>query len=381
MGRGAGVRQEEDLERTRSAARCPAPTPTPPSSERHRARHGRRWARSGGGNHFLECRWWTRSTTSARPTPSGWRGAAWPCMIHCGSRGFGHQVCTDYLQTHAAGDAQVRHRAAGPPAGLRAGGLARRRQLPWRHGRRRRTTPGPTARSYLALRARRCEQHLRRQPGARWACAWSTTSATTSPSSRSTRSTGGRGGSVRAPQGRHARLPGRATRRRPEVYREVGPAGADTGRHGHGELRAGGHAARRWSETCGCTCHGAGRVMSRQAANRPAERPQIARELAEAGIIVRAERRSTLAEEMPGGLQGRGRGGRGDARGGHHAQGGAPAADGRGEGLKSAGATPRQRPRAQEEPVTAPRRLRPRPPACRLPARCLRARGPAARRL
>lgn len=53
------------------------------------------------------------------------------------------------------------------------------------------------------------------------------------------------------------------------------------------------------SETFGSTCHGAGRVLSRKAAKKRSKGRSIQRELADQGILVRWTGRSTLAEEMP----------------------------------------------------------------------------------
>ena len=52
-------------------------------------------------------------------------------------------------------------------------------------------------------------------------------------------------------------------------------------------------------ETFGSTCHGAGRMMSRSAAKKKSKGRAIHRELADRGIQVRWTGRSTLAEEMP----------------------------------------------------------------------------------
>ena len=52
-------------------------------------------------------------------------------------------------------------------------------------------------------------------------------------------------------------------------------------------------------ESFGSTCHGAGRVMSRHQAIKKAKGRAIWREMEDKGIIVRATGRSTLAEEMP----------------------------------------------------------------------------------
>jgi tRNA-splicing ligase RtcB len=53
------------------------------------------------------------------------------------------------------------------------------------------------------------------------------------------------------------------------------------------------------AETFGSTCHGAGRVLSRTAAKKLSKGRSIQRELADKGIMVRWSGRSTLAEEMP----------------------------------------------------------------------------------
>jgi len=53
------------------------------------------------------------------------------------------------------------------------------------------------------------------------------------------------------------------------------------------------------AETFGSTCHGAGRVLSRKAARKQSKGRSIQQELADKGILVRWTGRSTLAEEMP----------------------------------------------------------------------------------
>jgi tRNA-splicing ligase RtcB len=53
------------------------------------------------------------------------------------------------------------------------------------------------------------------------------------------------------------------------------------------------------SETFGSTCHGAGRLLSRTAAQKASKGRSIHRELENKGILVRWTGKSTLAEEMP----------------------------------------------------------------------------------
>jgi tRNA-splicing ligase RtcB len=53
------------------------------------------------------------------------------------------------------------------------------------------------------------------------------------------------------------------------------------------------------AETFGSTCHGAGRMLSRNQAKKASRGRSISRELQDSGIYVRAAGRTTLAEEMP----------------------------------------------------------------------------------
>jgi tRNA-splicing ligase RtcB len=55
---------------------------------------------------------------------------------------------------------------------------------------------------------------------------------------------------------------------------------------------------KAYSDTFGSTCHGAGRVMSRNQATKVAKGRRIAQELKEKGILVRADSRATLDEEL-----------------------------------------------------------------------------------
>ncbi len=56
---------------------------------------------------------------------------------------------------------------------------------------------------------------------------------------------------------------------------------------------------RAMDETFGSTCHGAGRLMSRNAAKKSAKGRSIEKELLSKGVIARWTGKSTLAEEMP----------------------------------------------------------------------------------
>jgi len=84
----------------------------------------------------------------------------------------------------------------------------------------------------------------------------------------------------------------------PEVYREVGQPILVPGDMGRASYVLAG-TDKAMQETFGSTCHGAGRVLSRKAAKKASKGRAINRELENKGILVRWTGRSTLAEEMP----------------------------------------------------------------------------------
>ena len=84
----------------------------------------------------------------------------------------------------------------------------------------------------------------------------------------------------------------------PDIYRDIGQPvliPGDMGRASY--ILVGTDAAME--QTFGSTCHGAGRVLSRKKAKQAAKGRSINRELEDNGIFVMASSFATLAEEMP----------------------------------------------------------------------------------
>ncbi len=82
----------------------------------------------------------------------------------------------------------------------------------------------------------------------------------------------------------------------PERYRDIGQpvlVPGDMGRYSYVALGQ----PRAMEETWGSTCHGAGRVRSRHEAKRLLKGVDVARRLADRGIVVRCHNRGALAEE------------------------------------------------------------------------------------
>jgi len=84
----------------------------------------------------------------------------------------------------------------------------------------------------------------------------------------------------------------------PAVYREVGQPVLIPGDMGRCSYILVG-TERAMEETFGSTCHGAGRLMSRTQAIKQSRGRSIAQEMEQRGVIVMAEGRATLAEEVP----------------------------------------------------------------------------------
>jgi tRNA-splicing ligase RtcB len=81
-------------------------------SEKARRRGRGQLGSLGAGNHFLEVQLVEQVFDRVAAAAFGLEQGMVCVMIHCGSRGLGHQTCTDQLQTMAA--AMARHRISVP---------------------------------------------------------------------------------------------------------------------------------------------------------------------------------------------------------------------------------------------------------------------------
>ncbi|MEU4773877.1 RtcB family protein [Micromonospora sp. NPDC023644] len=93
--RGFGV--ERDLYRCEDAGAVGDADPAR-VSERAIERGARQVGSLGSGNHFLEVQAVEEVYDDAAATAFGLRPGQVCVMIHCGSRGLGHQICTDYVR-------------------------------------------------------------------------------------------------------------------------------------------------------------------------------------------------------------------------------------------------------------------------------------------
>lgn len=288
-----GFGEPGDLERIESGGAIEGADPSIISDkayERGRAQQGT----LGSGNHFLEVQYVDEIYDERAASELGLFKGQITVMIHTGSRGFGHQVCTDFLE--------IMERAA------RKYGI----ELP---DKELACAPvnSPEAQDYLAaMRAAANYAWANRQCLMHWTKECFMKVFNISPrelgltliydvahniakieehlvNGKKMRLVVHRKGATRAFPPGHPELP--------EVYRKLGQPviiPGDMGRYSY--LLLGTEKAMK--ETFGSTCHGAGRLLSRHQAIKKAKGRAIAREMEDKGIIVRSAGRETLAEEM-----------------------------------------------------------------------------------
>jgi len=289
-----GFGEKEDLDHTESQGCIEGADPdliSPKAYERGSAQLGT----LGSGNHFTEIQYVDTIYDEQTAGSLGLFKDQITVMIHTGSRGFGHQVCTDFLE--------VMQRAA-----QKYGIVLPDRELacaPFN---------SPEARDYLSsMRAAANFAWANRQFIMHWVKESFMNIFRTGPkmigmsliydvahniakveehvvNGSKMKLVVHRKGATRAFPPGHPDLP--------EVYKQTGQPVIIPGDMGRASFVLIG-TERGMKESFGSTCHGAGRLMSRHQAIRRAKGRSIWREMQDMGIIVRATGKGTLAEEMP----------------------------------------------------------------------------------
>jgi tRNA-splicing ligase RtcB len=274
---GYGV--PDDLERIESGGCLDGADPGKVSA-RARERGRRQLGTLGSGNHFLEVQVVDEIHDAPTAEALGIRLGQVMVMIHTGSRGFGHQVCTDYLEV--TGRALRRYDISVPDRQLAcapAGSAEARDYL-----------GAMRAAANFAFANRQLLTHWARDVFARELGADARELAVVYDVAHNIAKVEEHvvDGAVRRLIV-HRKGATRAFPRQPVIVP------GDMGRYSY--LLVGTEAAMR--ETFGSTCHGAGRLLSRTAAVKAARGRRIDKELRERGVVARATGRDALAEEMP----------------------------------------------------------------------------------
>jgi tRNA-splicing ligase RtcB len=276
-----GYGEPADLGRIESEGSLPGAVPASVSA--HARERGRRQLGSlGSGNHFLEVQVIEAVYDAPAATALGLHEGLVTVMIHTGSRGLGHQVCTDYLDV--TGQALRRYGISVPDRQLACAPV-----------------DSAEARAYLgAMRAAANFAFANRQVLAHWTRQVFTQSLGIAPRDLDMRVVYDVAHNI-AKEEEHE-VDG--ARRRLVVHRKGATRAfpgqpvivpGDMGRYSY--VLIGTEVAMR--ETFGSTCHGAGRLLSRTAAVKAARGRRIDDELRQRGVLARATGRDALAEEMP----------------------------------------------------------------------------------
>ena len=96
-----GYASEADLRRTEENGRLDGADPSK-ISKRAKERGRQQLGTLGAGNHFIEVDVVDQVFNQPAAQAMGLISGYLVVMIHCGSRGFGHQVCTDYVREFQA---------------------------------------------------------------------------------------------------------------------------------------------------------------------------------------------------------------------------------------------------------------------------------------
>jgi tRNA-splicing ligase RtcB (3'-phosphate/5'-hydroxy nucleic acid ligase) len=288
-----GLGDPDDLEVTEEEG-CIAGADVEAVGERPKARGGPQLGTLGSGNHFLEVQAVDEIFDPEAAQAMCLREAGQvTVLVHCGSRGLGHQVCTDYLRIIEPG--AKRYGVALPDRQLAAAPLS-----------------SPEGEDYLAaMRAsanfawanRQCIAHWVRMSfeqvfGRSWGemGIWQVYDVSHNiakieehlVNSQPMRVCVHRKGATRSFPAGHPDVPAR--------YRDVGQPVLIPGDMGRYSFLAVGRPGAM-EVSFGSTCHGAGRIQSRTSAKKLLKGRDIQQELEERGIVVMAQSRSALAEE------------------------------------------------------------------------------------
>jgi tRNA-splicing ligase RtcB (3'-phosphate/5'-hydroxy nucleic acid ligase) len=261
-------------------------------SERAKERGRPQLGTLGSGNHFLEVQVVDSIADEKAARVFGLEAGHAAVLIHCGSRGLGHQVCTDYLSEMGA--AMKRYDISLPDRQLACVPIQ-----------------SPEGKAYLgAMRAaanfawanRQAILHFLRGSfqkvfgaSARLDLVYDVCH---NIAKREKHTYEGRKRTVLVHRKGATRAFPAGHRELPSAYRRTGQPVLVPGSMGTASWVLAG-APGAMQETFASVCHGAGRLMSRTAARKGRDATQVRKRLEEAGILVRSETRDGILEEVP----------------------------------------------------------------------------------
>jgi tRNA-splicing ligase RtcB len=250
----------------------------------------------GAGNHFLEVEVVDDVLDQAAAQAMGLEKGCLTVLIHCGSRGFGHQVCSDYVKSFQG--AVKRYGIALPDRELVCAPLGSPEGQDYQAAMRCAANYAFANRQVLAHFAREAfaealRGRTRREPWLHQVYDIAHNMGTTED-----HTIDGRQLQVCVHRKGATRAFGPGFRGLPPEYREIGQPVLVPGSMGTASWVLVGTEASM-ERSLGSSCHGAGRTMSRRQAKRSVHGGSLRKELEGRGIRVRAGSMPGLAEEAP----------------------------------------------------------------------------------
>jgi len=286
-----GFGTEEELEFVEERGRVRGADPTA-VSDRAKERQRNEVGTLGSGNHYLELQAVDRIFDSAIARAFGLAEGDLVVSIHCGSRGLGHQIGTDYLRE--LGASAPRHGLRLPDRELACAPIRSSEGQAYLGAMRAAINCALANRQVLGDLVR--EVFARHVPEARLSLLYDVSHNTCK---EETHHVGGRPrrlfvhrkGATRAFGPRHPDLPA--------AYRDAGQPVLVGGTMGTFSFVLAGTAEAE-ERSFSSSCHGAGRAMSRTQAKKTWRGGALIEELGARGILVKAHSASGAAEEAPG---------------------------------------------------------------------------------
>ena len=289
-----GMGTEEDLRRTEAGGAMEGADPDQVSARA--VKRGRPQVGTlGSGNHFLEVDVVDRVFDEKVADVFGVEEGGIVFQIHCGSRGFGHQICTDFLNVMKRAldkysievpDKQLCCAPINSEEGRRYfSAMVAGANFAWCN---RQVILSMVTRALgKVFKADRDAMGIRQVYDV---CHNIAKFEEHEVDGEKRTLCVHRKGATRAFPPGHPEVP--------EVYRDVGQPVLIPGDMGTCSYLLVG-TEQGMKETWGSTCHGAGRVMSRKGAKRESKGRDLLGEMRQRGVVVKARGMGTVAEEMP----------------------------------------------------------------------------------
>jgi tRNA-splicing ligase RtcB (3'-phosphate/5'-hydroxy nucleic acid ligase) len=289
-----GYAMEADIRRTEEQGKLDGSDPGK-VSQRAKERGRSQLGTLGAGNHFIEVDVVDQVYDGIAAQTMGLQEGCLVVQIHCGSRGFGHQICTDYVQSFQ--QAVQRYNINLPDRELVCAPLDSPEGKAYLAAMRSAANFAFANRQILAHNARQAFEQVLAGKLKNWHLS-QVYDITHNMGKIETHRVDGkemkvcvhRKGATRAFGPNHPDLP--------SEYRDIGQPVLVPGSMGTASWVLAG-TAESMERSFGSSCHGAGRVMSRAKAKKLVRGESLRQELEKDGIRVRAGSLSGLAEEAP----------------------------------------------------------------------------------